>query len=815
VRQVVLAEFELANFTSAFRQRFAALFGRKIARQRAEQYLGGLLAGRASRRNVTSLAQTIDGATARSLGWLLNKSPWATRPVVEAVQTYVAEEIGDERGIFALSLASFVKRGDNAVGVARQYVAQLGRTQNCQIGVFLAYGANDRSALVDAALYLPRSWTDDPARRQRAGVPDSIGYASRTELAVELLERTRAAGKLKGQWVTVHHGEGFEPDLRERLEAAGWWYLLPVSPDTTVYTGPEDSAVTRVADLLADAGGAVCARRVWEQVDGARGPAAWLVLSPHQTTGAVKACISNAPETVPLETLERILAAHWPTAMCESQREGTSLDVYRVRGWDGWHRHVALAVVASAFRACLPIEPAEAPAAPACALTPVPDEVDATPLTEPALERARADALDDAVAEAADDGMLEPLSSEIEDSVSIESVPMTYRLVVQIENTDWRAVRAFQTLLVAEDAGDVLSCSPSRAQIERQEVSERMEVLVRSERTTAEILTALEEVPEIHVLELAAQAEADESAAASDAAPVAEAPAPADLFLGDHFASDDAMEGDSSDLLAALEAELSERSIAREAGLSSPVEAHVEAVAARMDTAQQAIKAEAARELVSAASNGVHPVAANAATNGGAADASIIKGSVLAPIEPPVAPPDESPARVTSTTPLAPVTPVAPERPAQAAEAKEPVRLAEEQVIVLDVADESYGMPVQRVREIIRVPPITRVPNGPAFLEGVINLRGQVIPVLDLRKHLGVATTEHTRRSRVVVGELGEYTVGMVVDAVSQVVMVSSSQIEPPPALVANGENGQVRGVARLGDRLVLLLDPDRVLPTR
>src|SRR3954454_11697755 len=95
-RQVVLAELELANFTSAFRQRFSALFGRKIGRQRAEQYLAGLLGGRASRRNVTSLAQTIDGATARSLGWLLNKSPWATRPIVDAVQTYVSEEIGSE-----------------------------------------------------------------------------------------------------------------------------------------------------------------------------------------------------------------------------------------------------------------------------------------------------------------------------------------------------------------------------------------------------------------------------------------------------------------------------------------------------------------------------------------------------------------------------------------------------------------------------------------------------------------------------------------------------------------------------------------------
>ena len=136
-------------------------------------------------------------------------------------------------------------------------------------------------------------------------------------------------------------------------------------------------------------------------------------------------------------------------------------------------------------------------------------------------------------------------------------------------------------------------------------------------------------------------------------------------------------------------------------------------------------------------------------------------------------------------------------------------------MVVLDVGDESYGIPVQRVREIIRVPPITRVPNGPAFLEGVINLRGQVIPVMDLRKHLGIPFGAETKSSRVIVSELGRHTVGLMVDGVSQVVMVATNEIEPPPALVAGAADGQVCGVARLGDRLVLFLDPDRVLPNR
>jgi purine-binding chemotaxis protein CheW len=86
---------------------------------------------------------------------------------------------------------------------------------------------------------------------------------------------------------------------------------------------------------------------------------------------------------------------------------------------------------------------------------------------------------------------------------------------------------------------------------------------------------------------------------------------------------------------------------------------------------------------------------------------------------------------------------------------------------------------------------------------------------MDLRKHLGIPAGGETRRSRVVVSELGHHTVGLIVDGVSEVVMVATSEIEPPPSLIAGANDGQVRGVAKLGDRLVLFLDPDRVLPNR
>ena len=138
--------------------------------------------------------------------------------------------------------------------------------------------------------------------------------------------------------------------------------------------------------------------------------------------------------------------------------------------------------------------------------------------------------------------------------------------------------------------------------------------------------------------------------------------------------------------------------------------------------------------------------------------------------------------------------------------------IGDEQIVVLDLGGEAYGVEIGRVEEIIRMQAVTRIPNGPAFIEGVTNLRGRVIPVLDLRKRFGLPASESTRRSRIVVGELGEHTVGLVVDGVSEVLMVSSEAVEPPSTLVTSADSAFLRGVAKLDERLILLLDLSRIL---
>lgn len=134
------------------------------------------------------------------------------------------------------------------------------------------------------------------------------------------------------------------------------------------------------------------------------------------------------------------------------------------------------------------------------------------------------------------------------------------------------------------------------------------------------------------------------------------------------------------------------------------------------------------------------------------------------------------------------------------------------QLVVFRLAGELYGVDIQQVREIIRVPEVTRVPRTPDFVEGVINLRGSVIPVLDLRKRFRLPAGEADRERRIVVVEMGEQTLGVIVDAVSEVLRLDQDRIEPPSPYIVNVDSQYITGIARLEDRLIILLDLNKVL---
>lgn len=139
----------------------------------------------------------------------------------------------------------------------------------------------------------------------------------------------------------------------------------------------------------------------------------------------------------------------------------------------------------------------------------------------------------------------------------------------------------------------------------------------------------------------------------------------------------------------------------------------------------------------------------------------------------------------------------------------------ENQLVVFDLANEYYGIDIAAVEGIIKMQSITAVPRTPSFVEGVINLRGKVLPVIDLRKRFGLNPSEHTKATRIVVVEMNGVAVGLVVDAVSEVLRISSETVEPPSSLLAGVDTAFIKGIAKVAERLVILLDLSRVLSLR
>lgn len=134
------------------------------------------------------------------------------------------------------------------------------------------------------------------------------------------------------------------------------------------------------------------------------------------------------------------------------------------------------------------------------------------------------------------------------------------------------------------------------------------------------------------------------------------------------------------------------------------------------------------------------------------------------------------------------------------------------QVVGFRIGRETFGLPIAMVREIVRVPEITSVPNAPAYIEGVINLRGRIIPVVDLRKRFGDKSPESNKRNRIVVAEIGRRAIGLIVHSATEVLRIPPADIEQPDKVFHESEVNYITGVGKLKGRLVILLDLNRIL---
>jgi SRSO17 transposase len=343
-------------------ERIAPRFSRVEPRRRAQAYLRGLLAP-VERKNGWQLAEAAGDRTPDGVQDFLSRMRWDADLVREDLRAYVIDHLGDAQAVLVLDETGFLKKGDKSCGVQRQYSGTAGRIENCQIGVFLAYASRHGHALIDRALYLPESWTRDPQRCAVAGVPETVGFATKPKLGRAMLERAFAAG-VPCAWVASDSVYGADSELRRGIEEHERGYVLAVT--STQHFGHKPAR-----DWLED-----IPSGSWQRLsagDGAKGPRFYDWAYLPDPTEAVPGWqrgllirrkikkpteftfyLTFAPVATPVAVLVRVAGMRWTIETCfETAKNEVGLDEYEVRSWTGWHRHITLAMLALAYLAVL------------------------------------------------------------------------------------------------------------------------------------------------------------------------------------------------------------------------------------------------------------------------------------------------------------------------------------------------------------------------------------------------------------------------------------------------------------------------------
>ncbi len=343
-------------------QQIAPRFFRTEIKQRATEYLTALIAP-VERKNSWQLAEAAGAKNPAGFQHLLHRSRWDADGVRDDLRQYVVDYLGSPEGVLVLDETGFLKKGDKSAGVQRQYSGTAGRTENCQIGVFLVYASPLGAAFIDRELYLPKRWTDDQERCRAADIPDTIEFATKLQLARQMLSRASEA-KVPAQWVTGDAVYGGDHHLRHFIQSQGLHYVLAVSKDQTFWIGKH---ARRVEALVAEqpeadwqtlsAGKGSKGHRLYQWVychfehpehpELERGILARRSL---QDPTELAYYLVSAPVGTSIEQVVRIAGVRWTIETCfQTAKSEVGLDHYEVRSCHGWYRHITLALLAHAY----------------------------------------------------------------------------------------------------------------------------------------------------------------------------------------------------------------------------------------------------------------------------------------------------------------------------------------------------------------------------------------------------------------------------------------------------------------------------------
>nr|WP_231738429.1 IS701 family transposase [Kocuria polaris] len=344
-----------------------ARFARAEPRANAMAYLQGLLSG-VERKNSWTISEQAGQKTPDAMQRLLSTTDWDPDALRDDLRAYVLSYLGDPDGVLVVDETGFLKKGTRSAGVARQYSGTAGRTENCQIGVFLTYATALGRTFLDRELYLPKAWTDDRPRCAAAGIPDERRFATKPELAATMIEAA-VAGHVPARWVTADAVYGQAWSFRRAVEETGLHYVLGVPSTQAVVpkAGPLAWHQVRAKELIASlpaqawrvrtAGiGSKGERRYgWARarINGMLDPDGeyWLLARRSLSDPTeIAYYLCYGPRRVSLAELARIAGTRWSIEETFQTAKGqTGLDQYQVRQYTGWYRHITLAMLAHAF----------------------------------------------------------------------------------------------------------------------------------------------------------------------------------------------------------------------------------------------------------------------------------------------------------------------------------------------------------------------------------------------------------------------------------------------------------------------------------
>ncbi len=364
----------------SFAEPFAKSLAEPAQRRHVSEYMTGLLSK--LRRKTGEAIAYLHDQERQGLQKFVGFVPWSHQPLLGTLAAQVGNDLGESDAVLVFDPSAFAKKGTKSVGVARQWCGRLGKVENCQVGIFMAYVARKGHVLVNTRLYLPKDWTKDRARRKGAGVPKTVKFRTRHRLALEMLDE--CGGRLPHSWVAGDDEMGRPSGFRRELQARAERYLLAAPSNTLVrdldapppeYSGrgrhplspfvrldrwraalPEDAWV-RIDVRDGEKGPLVVEvvkRRVQARTEtGGGGPEELLfVARERQTDGTFKHdyYLSNADPDEPLAELARVSkAAHRIEECFEHAKGEAGLADYQVRNWSAWHHHQTLSLLAAWF----------------------------------------------------------------------------------------------------------------------------------------------------------------------------------------------------------------------------------------------------------------------------------------------------------------------------------------------------------------------------------------------------------------------------------------------------------------------------------